>query len=366
MSAATGVDLVVDVIVNNHNYGRFLASALESALDQTHPHVNVIAVDDGSTDESREVLAEYADRVEVVLKEQGGQASAINAGFARTRGDVVIFLDSDDRLDPEATARVAAAFAADESLVKVQFRTEVIDAEGRGTGVVRPLPHLPMPEGDLRRDELLRPFDIVWMSTSANSFRRPALERIMPVPEASYPKTGADWYLVHTAALLGRVRSLPEVSGYYRIHGENSYEADQPVLDLKRVRQAISYTEATGPELLRVAEELGLLHPRRILSTADIGYRMISVCIDRSRHPVPGERRLGLLADGIRALARRDDVTLPMKAIMGGWFAAMAVSPPRIARRLAEFFLFPESRTGVNGLLGRLHRRQPAAQEGLA
>ncbi len=81
----------------------------------------MIAVDDGSTDGSPEILTAYTGRVELVFKENGGQASAVNAGFARCTGDVVIFLDADDVLLPDAAALVASAFAADPGVAKVQY-----------------------------------------------------------------------------------------------------------------------------------------------------------------------------------------------------------------------------------------------------
>jgi hypothetical protein len=352
-----GADLSVDIVVNNHNYSQFVADAIESALAQSHPKTNVLVVDDGSTDRSREIIGRYGDRATVILKEQGGQASAINAGLEHSQGDVVMFLDADDRLEPEAAARVATAFAADESVVKVQFRTRVLAADGRPTGVVKPDPHLPMPQGDMRRAELDRPYDIVWMATSANAFRARDLRRILPIPEAVYPKTGADWYLVHLAALLGPVASLPDPLGGYRVHGDNSYEPSEPVLDLAHTRQAIGYAQATSPELLRLAAELGLPRPGKILSIADLAARITSLRLQPDRHPVAADGRLSLVADSIRGLARRDDVNLPMKLLMAGWFGAMAVLPRSLARPLAELFLFPARRSAVNALLGRLHRK---------
>jgi glycosyltransferase involved in cell wall biosynthesis len=100
----------VTVVINNFNYGRYLASAIDSALHQTYPRIEVIVVDDGSTDESRAVIAAYQDRVIPVLKENGGQASAFNAGFAHAQGDLLIFLDSDDILLPHVVEQVVAAF----------------------------------------------------------------------------------------------------------------------------------------------------------------------------------------------------------------------------------------------------------------
>jgi glycosyltransferase involved in cell wall biosynthesis len=101
--------LGVDVVITNYNYGRFLGAAIESALGQTRRDVRVIVVDDGSEDESRGVIAGFGDRVEVVFKERGGQASALNAGIAHCQGEVLLLLDADDVLRPEAAERVAAA-----------------------------------------------------------------------------------------------------------------------------------------------------------------------------------------------------------------------------------------------------------------
>src|SRR6266446_10892486 len=86
---------LASVIVNNYNYARFLREAIDSALDQTYRNTEVIVVDDGSTDGSREIIASYGDRIIPVLKENGGQNSALNAGFLLSRGNVMLVLDSD-------------------------------------------------------------------------------------------------------------------------------------------------------------------------------------------------------------------------------------------------------------------------------
>jgi hypothetical protein len=356
MSAEGQPALTVDVLINNHNYGRFLAAAIESACGQTHDPVRVIVVDDGSSDDSRSVLAGYEGRVDAVLKENGGQASAINAGMERSTGDVVIFLDSDDVLGPEAAARAAAVFAADPRVVKVQSKMEVIDASGTPTGEIKPPSHLAMPRGDMRAAELAYPFDIPWMATSANAFRAEALRRILPVPEAEYPGAGADWYLVHLATLLGDVASLEEVSALYRVHGANSYEPQQARLDLDHLRMAIRLAEATSGELLALAARLSLPGPDRILSIADLANRMVSIKLDPGRHPVEGDRAGRLVLDAIGAARRRADASLPLRLMFCGWFAAMAVAPASLARRLADLFLFPQRRASLNRLLGRLQR----------
>src|ERR1035438_2741424 len=78
---------LMSVIIDNYNYGGFVRDAINSALDQTYPNVEVIVVDDGSTDNSREVISSFGNRVISVLKENGGQSSALNAGIARSSGE---------------------------------------------------------------------------------------------------------------------------------------------------------------------------------------------------------------------------------------------------------------------------------------
>jgi glycosyltransferase involved in cell wall biosynthesis len=345
--------LPVDIVITNHDYARFLPDAIESACAQTHPAVNVVVVDDGSSDGSQEVLRGVSDRIEVVLKEQGGQASAINAGVERCRGEVLLLLDADDVLRPQAAERVAAAFAADPQLSKVQFPMAIVDAERRPTGEVKPGGHLQAPVGDQGAAELAFPFDIAWLPGGGTGFRTDAVRRILPIPEADYPRSGADWYLVHLTALLGEAALLDEVCAEYRIHGANSYELDRDEIDLDHVRESIAFARVTTRSLEALADELGLPRPRPILSYADLANRLVSLKLEPDRHPVPGDRRRELLADAARATRRRFDVSAPMKALLVAWFALEAAAPRRFARPLAEIFLFPARRARFNRLLGR-------------
>ena len=80
---------LVSILVSNYNYGGFVAAAIESALAQTYTNCEIIVVDDGSTDSSREIINQFAGRIVPVFKSNGGQASAFNAGFARARGSII-------------------------------------------------------------------------------------------------------------------------------------------------------------------------------------------------------------------------------------------------------------------------------------
>lgn len=349
--------LAVDVVVTNHNYGRFVEEAVASALAQTYPLVNVIVVDDGSTDGSRELLRGFSDRVELVLKEHGGQASAINAGIERCRGDVVLILDADDRLRPRAAELVAAAFAAGPRLSKVQFPMAIVGADGRPTGGVKPSGHLRAPTGDQRRAELAFPFDLAWLPGGGTAFRADAVRRVLPIPELDYPRSGADWHLVHLTALLGEAALLDEVCAEYRVHGANAYELDRDEIDMSHVRDSIAFAAATTRSLQALADELRLPRARRVLSCADLANRLISLRLEPERHPVPSDRRRRLLADAVRAARRRFDVSSPMKLVLVAWFLLEAAAPRPLARRLARVFLFPGRRSRINRVLGLMRRR---------
>ena len=123
---------LASIIINNFNYARYLGEAVDSALNQTYPNVEVIVVDDGSTDNSREVVESYGDRIRSVFKSNGGQPSAINAGFQVSRGELIANLDSDDLYDRTAIERVVNTWSS--NAVKAHFPLRVIDSVGADCG----------------------------------------------------------------------------------------------------------------------------------------------------------------------------------------------------------------------------------------
>ena len=123
---------LVSVIITNYNYGSYVAQAIDSALRLDWPHVEVIVVDDGSTDDSRTVLAGYGSRITTILQENSGQLVGTNKALAQARGEIVIMLDADDVLQPALMREVMAVWTPSTSKVQVQMQT--IDAQGRPVG----------------------------------------------------------------------------------------------------------------------------------------------------------------------------------------------------------------------------------------
>lgn len=349
--------LVVSVIINNYNYGRFLRTAVDSALGQTYPDVQVIVVDDGSTDDSRDVMEFYGDSIVSIVKENAGQASAFNAGMAECKGHIVIFLDSDDALLPETAEQVVHAFVTHDHVAKVQYRMEIIDADNNRTGVIKPSLHLPMRSGDLRRQILMFPEDIVRMPTSGNAFHAAVLGVIFPMPEEEF-RILADEYVRQLAPLYGGVVSLDYVGALYRMHGSNNYEGNE--WDLARIQKELVHMACTHAAIALHAD---VLHLRQfmpdngeILSVSFVAHRLVSLRLDPTSHPISGDRVLPLYRLGLTAISRRFDITPMMKAFYILWFTGVAFGPRFVVMWLAVRWFFPESRVPLNRLLAVLHR----------
>jgi len=347
----------VSIVITNYNYGRFVAQAIESALAQTHERVEVIVVDDGSTDNSRAVIERYCDRIIAVLKENGGQASAFNAGFARASGSSVIFLDADDVLDRETAARVAAAFAGRPDLAKVHYRLELIDGAGRPLGGVIPPAGLQLPRGDLREVVRLHPDDVPYPPSSGNAFAAWALARVLPMPEEDF-RILADVFLLNLVPLLGPAEVLEGTGGSYRVHGANRHYV--ATLQLERVRATIRTIHATHRHRQALTTSLGLegfpKAERDYRSLVFLSQRIVSRKLDPGGHPLPGDTLRQLAIQGTGAALSRMDLAPGLRLLYGVWFLAMAAAPRPLAAWLAEQMLYPERRGKLSGIVEWLRR----------
>lgn len=212
---------LVSILIPSFNYEMFLRESIDSALNQTYPHIEVVVVDDGSTDDSPRIIRSYGHRIVPIRREKNaGCHAAYNAGFAQCRGDAVSFLDADDVLLPTAIERAVAALA-DPRVVKVYWPLRTIDRDGKHTGGLRPKP--PLPEGDLREMVLANGPDCYGL-TNQGVYPRSFLEEVFPIPEGALLKSGyLDGYLAMKAPFFGRVKALQPL-GCYRFHGDNTYQ----------------------------------------------------------------------------------------------------------------------------------------------
>ncbi len=328
---------LVSIIVNNYNYGRFIGEAIDSALNQTYPNTEVVVVDDGSTDESREVISQYKDRIISVLKENGGQASAFNVGLSTSHGDIIIFLDSDDYLFPNAVEEVVAAWKPD--ITKVQYRLSVIDHHNQPVSVYPP-PTLAMDSGEVL-PILLTKGKYVSPVTSGNAFSRAVLNKIFPVPEIEF-RICADAYVVNLVPFYGQIISIEQPLGAYRVHGNNSWAPKNFGLDW--FRKSVKHDLQKFELIRNKAKELNY-QVSKDLDFQDYNHlrlRIASLRLDPQNHPVPSDSLTDLALRGVWALWRADDLNLKKRLVLSLWFLWVGLLPLSIAK-LAISRIDPQS-----------------------
>jgi len=126
---------LVSVIIPTYNRSHFLVEAIESVLSQTYPNVELIVVNDGSTDDTETKLAPYMDKIEYIKKVNGGISSAVNTGLQASKGKYITRLDDDDLFLPEKIAKQVEVFENNPDIGLVTSGCFVIDSIGRITSV---------------------------------------------------------------------------------------------------------------------------------------------------------------------------------------------------------------------------------------
>jgi len=200
---------LVSIVTPSYNQAAFLEETIRSVLDQDYEPIEYVVVDDGSTDESPEIIRRYEDRLAWwTRQENAGQVAALNRGFGRTSGVFMGYLNSDDTLLPGAVSRMAEELECDPGLWLVYGDALYTDEASRQTG------YLPSREFDVV--EMVRRADnhVVQPSTL---WRREAWERFGPLDEDGWYFFDFEFFLRFPPE---RVRRIPEPLSTYRIHSE--------------------------------------------------------------------------------------------------------------------------------------------------
>ncbi|MGZ4244428.1 MAG: glycosyltransferase [Solirubrobacteraceae bacterium] len=217
----------VSVIVTAYNLARYLPAALDCALAQESPGgpIQIIVVDDGSTDDTQEVLAAYADRVEVIRQENGGLVKAVDTGLAAVRGEYIALLDADDEWPLDRLRRHAEILDANPRVGLVHGDMEVIDADGT---TIHPSFFAWKQDQPTDGRVLARLVKDNFVSGGASTFRASLMPAIWPIPaEAAYP----DWWIAANIAAVSEIAHDPASANRYRFHGANmGLGADRPKL----------------------------------------------------------------------------------------------------------------------------------------
>ena len=328
----------VAAVVVNHNYARYLPAAVDSVLAQDAPFDEVVVVDDGSTDDSREVLARYRDRVTVVEIANRGQLGACRAGLDATGADYVYFLDADDHAVPELVATVTPALAG--RPVKVQFQLRgVSDSAGELHSVFPTFPD-GYDAAAMRADNEALGF-YVCPPTSGNLYHRRSL---LDLPlDAVDQRDFIDGPPTLALPYVGEVVSLPVPLACYRLHGANHSQWSEPTVEL--LDHEIAWF---GRRWVQAGALVDGAAPRRDTRPMYVAERelMIAALRPGGHTPVP-------IARLVRAMMRTN---LPgrQKVLLGGWALGLALPSRRLRRHLVRARRSPLNRSGPLRRLVRL------------
>ncbi len=205
--------LSVSVIIPTYNRAPLVGEAIDSLLSQSRPPDEIIVVDDGSTDHTADVLAHYGSSIAVITQPNAGLSAARNAGLRAATGDLIAFLDSDDRLMPGSIERRAHLLEQSADFDAVYSNVLMVDMDSQPLGLYSQVQPGPRPSGsiffELARHNL--------MPVHAFMFRRECLDQVGLFDERLKSLEDYDFWLRMAARF--RFLYLDEPLACYRIHG---------------------------------------------------------------------------------------------------------------------------------------------------
>jgi len=331
------VTMKVSIVIVNYNHGRFLQQAISSALEQTYSNTEVIVIDDGSTDESSEVIKSYGNRIISILKENAGQSSCYFRGLAVTRGDLVLYLDADDFLYPHCLQEVVDNWR--QGSVKAHFYLDVVDETGVRMDAVVPSGRLGSGTEPLK---MMHRFGAYCSPpASGNIYSRAFLTQILTVEnEHEFRRFdsiqfGADSVPILAAPYFGTITAIRQVLGCYRRHSNASgavastFQAQTALHRLEKEHQRdllrdrawrLATGETATPKLLEPSRL-----KRRLCYLRLAGNGLESA-----------DKRLSLAAQGILSTICWDGYSSTQKIAVSGWFLGIALLPLKIAEMLIQ------------------------------
>jgi glycosyltransferase involved in cell wall biosynthesis len=343
--------LSVSIIVTSYNHERFVASAIQSALNQDYPVTEVIVVDDGSSDNSSDIIAAFGSSVKMLLQTNQGQVAACTNGFSRSQHDIVIFLDSDDVLAPDAASKIVRHWTP--KTAKIQFCLGSIDHEGRSLNNTFPKYSDGLTPARVKA-ELLRCGTYPATPTSGNAFARGFLQHVLPLAAG---RPDIDDALSCTAPLYGEVVTLAKVLGSYRIHSANT--SAQNELSARRFKHYIEKAEQKALLLRHHCQKLGIDIDDDLLDKDlyTLEYSLASAKLDPELGTLPCYRSSLRVAVASIAAVRGSIFAARERLLRVMWVWLVAVAPRRLAVRLiAERFLVSQRRPFTEAILGLILR----------
>jgi glycosyltransferase involved in cell wall biosynthesis len=333
----------VSIVICNYNHAPFLDAAVTTALQQTY-ECQVVVVDDGSTDNSLQVLEPWKDYIRLVTKPNGGQRSAYNAGFEHCDGDIVVFLDADDLLEPSAVRQIVDAMQSGVSRVHYKLRLMNQSGSVSSTQIPRKLA-----SGDLTHRLLTTGTLPPSAPGSGNAYRRSALERLMPIPVSDSDRNGADFFAIYGTSLLGRVAAIPHALGFYRIMDRPPTSPASAPLVFGNAARSQRRSEVVSHRISELRawvyewSEGHLQLPERLQDFGEVKSQFAQRVFKESYVDglVQGSAELPNL---VHSVLNQREFSWPEKVGLLGWAATVLVAPRSLGKPLARYVVDPSSR----------------------
>jgi glycosyltransferase involved in cell wall biosynthesis len=207
---------LVSVIIPNYNYGYYLKETIDSVLNQTYKNIEIIVVDDGSKDNSREILESYGEKIKTIFQKNQGVSAARNNGAAMSGGEYIAFLDADDYWIADKIEKQITKILSNETIGLVHVGVDEID---KNNNVIKT--RLNGMEGYVA--ELFLQFDraVVLGGGSGALVSKKAFNEISGFDKRL--STSADWDFFYRISCKYRIGFIPEVLLKYRMHNSNMH-----------------------------------------------------------------------------------------------------------------------------------------------
>jgi len=219
---------MVSVIIPNYNYAQYVGQAVDSVLNQTYSNIEIIVVNNGSTDNSLEVLKKYGDRICLVDQENLGQSGARKSGLSRATGNFIAFLDADDIWEPRKIEKQLHLFSPKNELVYCGIK-RFSDSSAKLVST-----HLPQFKGSCAGAFVNHPgVSVVLSGESTAIFTRALLRKVGGFdPDL---KSAAGWDFFRRCSKFTEFDFVPEALTNYRLHGSNmSTSSTKTIQDIRK------------------------------------------------------------------------------------------------------------------------------------
>lgn len=218
--------MLVSVLINNYNYAPYLTECIQSVIDQSYSDIEIIVYDDGSTDNSLEILSKF-NNIKVISNNNYGkghnlnQMNAVNKAFEESTGDIIFLLDSDDFFKNDKVEKTINLFKESPHIEVIQHLLEEVDEDNNLLHKVVPV----LKKVKNYKEYIFETESIyhLFSMTSALAFRRRFLEKVLPLDEDDFSYMCVDTRLMLVAALQSNILTISDSLTYYRKHGSNAW-----------------------------------------------------------------------------------------------------------------------------------------------